>query len=69
MECEIGIIGCGLSELGSFLYQQGFKFITNIDISLVAIEYMAQKHAKLEEMDYIVQDVTAAEIVTDEESF
>ena len=37
---------------------QGYHYIKNIDFSSVAINYMKEKHAALDEMDYQVHDIT-----------
>ena len=50
-ETEIMILGCGLSNIGAKLYEEGYLYITNIDFSTVAIEYMRTKHQMYEEMD------------------
>ena len=68
-DAEIMIIGSGLSDLGAYLYEQGFQCITNIDVSAVAIKYMAEKHIKLDEMDYAQMDITDPDIPTQPESF
>ena len=59
------IVGCGLSSLGAYLYEQGFHYITNIDISRVAIDYMSEKHSHLKDMDYAVMDITQEEMSAD----
>ena len=43
-ETEIMILGCGLSNIGAKLYEEGYLFITNVDFSSVAIDYMRNKH-------------------------
>ena len=63
-DAEIMIIGSGLSDLGAYLYEQGFQYITNIDVSEVAIKYMAVKHKKQEDMDYAQMDITDPDIPT-----
>ena len=50
-ETEIMILGCGLSNIGAKLYQEGYLFITNVDFSSVVIDYMKNKHYMFEEMD------------------
>ena len=45
------ILGCGLSNIGARLYQEGYTYITNVDFSNVVIEYMRNKHQVFEEMD------------------
>ena len=52
------IIGSGLSDLGAFIYQQGYHYITNIDVSQIAVNFMKEKHHKMEEMDYVQMDIT-----------
>ena len=47
------IVGSGLSDLGAYIYQQGYRYITNIDVSQVAVNFMKEKHHKMEEMDYV----------------
>ena len=50
-ETEIMILGCGMSNVGAKLYEEGYLFITNVDFSPVAIDYMRTKHQVYEEMD------------------
>ena len=50
-ETEIMILGCGLSNIGAKLYEEGYFYITNVDFSAVVIEYMKNKHQIFEEMD------------------
>lgn len=50
-ETEIMILGCGLSNIGARLYEEGYNYITNVDYSSVAIDYMRNKHQMYEEMD------------------
>ena len=57
-DCEIIIVGSGTSNLGQYLYQQGYHFITNIDFSSVVIEHMKGKHNAMDEMDYQEHDIT-----------
>ena len=45
------ILGCGLSDVGARLYEQGFPYITNVDFSNVVIDYMRKKHEHFEDMD------------------
>lgn len=45
------ILGCGLSNIGAKLYEEGYFYITNVDFSAVVIEYMKNKHQIFEEMD------------------
>ena len=45
------ILGCGLSNIGAQLYQEGYPYITNVDFSNVVIEYMRKKHEHFEDMD------------------
>ena len=62
------IIGSGLSDLGQYLYEQGFHYITNIDVSAVAIKFMSEKHSKYADMEYAQMDI-CAENSTPDESF
>ena len=57
-EMEIMILGCGLSSIGARLYEEDYKYITNVDFSEVVIEYMKEKHKLYEEMDYALMDIT-----------
>ena len=50
-ETEIMILGCGLSNIGAKLYEEGYLFITNVNFSSVVIDYMRNKHQMYEEMD------------------
>lgn len=68
-DAEIIIVGNGLSELGSYLYEQGYHCLTNIDVSGVATKYMSDKNARYEDMEYAQMDVTDPDIGTHPESF
>ena len=45
------ILGCGVSDIGARLYEEGYLYITNIDFSQTVVEYMREKHQNYEEMD------------------
>jgi hypothetical protein len=55
---EILIPGCGNSEIGAHLYDEGFLNITNIDISSVAVSFMAERYGDREEMEFTHMDAT-----------
>ena len=63
---EILVAGCGNSTLGCDMYDDGFKNITNIDISEVVINQMTDKYASREHMEYTVMDVRNMEYIPDE---
>ena len=65
-DSEIMIIGSGLSDLGAFLYEQGFHYVTNIDVSSVAIKYMSEKHSKFSDMEYAQMDICESSSTPDE---
>ena len=50
-QSEIMILGCGVSDFGARLYEEGYLYITNIDFSQTVVEYMREKHQNYEEMD------------------
>jgi len=52
------MIGCGNSRLSEDMYKEGFKNITNIDISNVVIKAMEQRNKEYEGMTYKTADVT-----------
>lgn len=68
-DAEILIVGAGTSNLGAFLYQQGFHCVTNVDFSAVVVEYMKEKHRQMDEMDYVELDVASSSLDIAEESF
>ena len=45
------ILGCGMSNIGAKLYEEGYFYITNVDFSATVIDYMKNKHQMFEEMD------------------
>jgi len=55
---QILMVGAGNSRLSEEMYNDGFKAITNIDISPVVTEAMQQKYGGLIGMTYKVMDVT-----------
>ena len=60
---EILIPGCGNSELGAHLYDEGFVNITNIDISAVVINFMTERYSDREEMEFTKMDATNMEFL------
>jgi len=56
---KILVVGCGNSRLSEDMYKDGYKNITNIDISGVVIKAMEQKHKDYSGMTYKVMDVTS----------
>jgi len=55
---RILMVGAGNSRLSEEMYNDGYKTITNIDISNVVVDAMSQKYANLAGMVYKVLDVT-----------
>ena len=55
-------LGCGNSNFGIDLYREGFKDITNIDISEVCVEKMSNKYPQLQ---FQVMDMTKMEFSDD----
>jgi len=55
---RIMILGGGLSQLGSGLWQDGFKDITQIDVSEVAVSKMKADFASFDGLKFAVQDAT-----------
>ncbi|KAG9160072.1 hypothetical protein Leryth_005802 [Lithospermum erythrorhizon] len=65
---QILVPGCGNSRLSEYLYDEGFKGITNIDFSKVAITGMLRKNVRVrKEMKWRVMDMTHMQL--DDESF
>lgn len=62
---EILIPGCGTSRLGAELYEDGYRNITNIDQSSVAISQMIDRFADCDEMDFAVMDVLSMDGLPD----
>lgn len=57
-------------EMSEKLYrEEGFHYITNLDFSGVCIEQMRERHAELEEMDYVDMDLTQPLDILDSDSF
>lgn len=53
------MLGCGNSELSEQMYDSGYTKITNVDISAVVIEQMAERsRISRPEMKFEVGDVT-----------
>ena len=50
-------IGCGNSELGEQLYNEGFKNITNIDFSVTVIDKMKERCKHLTSMTWYAMDL------------
>ncbi|TQE03580.1 hypothetical protein C1H46_010895 [Malus baccata] len=65
---QLLVPGCGTSHLSEHLYDAGFKAITNIDLSEVAISDMLRRNARIRPgMKWQVMDVTAMQF--EDESF
>ncbi|XP_061388923.1 eEF1A lysine and N-terminal methyltransferase homolog isoform X2 [Musca vetustissima] len=57
---KILMVGCGNSKLSMDMYDSGFKDITNIDISAVAIKKMQEANARTRsDMKFIQMDATS----------
>lgn len=62
---QVLVPGCGTSHLSEHLYDAGFKAITNIDLSEVAISDMLRRNARIRPgMKWQVMDVTAMQVLT-----
>ena len=60
------MLGCGNSELSEQMYDAGYTKITNIDISSVVIEQMAERsRLSRPEMKFLVGDVTDLHMYAD----
>ena len=55
-EHKILIVGCGNANFSEDMYDDGFEFLYNIDISSVCIEQMSQRNKKRKNMVYEVMD-------------
>lgn len=55
-DATILVLGCGNSDFSSALYDDGYRFIVNIDISPVVIEQMKKRHVSKPEMVFSVMD-------------
>ncbi|XP_046398309.1 eEF1A lysine and N-terminal methyltransferase homolog [Ischnura elegans] len=63
---EILVIGCGNSTLSADLYDVGFKKITNIDVSEVAIKKMSEVNKEIRpEMTFQKMDATDTKFAND----
>ena len=58
-DSKILILGCGNAELSEDLYKDGYRHISNIDISATVIAQMKERNAALPEMTWSVMDVRA----------
>lgn len=54
---RILILGCGTSSLGSELYDRGYRNITSMDFSDVAINVMIERNQHRNEMRFDVMDI------------
>lgn len=53
---RILVLGCGTSRLSEELYNEGFKYITNVDSSEVCIGLMREKYGDYEGMEFVEMD-------------
>ena len=67
IESRILILGCGTSSLSEELYNAGYKHITSMDFSPVAINLMKERHAGRTEMKWDVMDIR--DLAYSDESF
>ncbi|CCG81804.1 protein of unknown function [Taphrina deformans PYCC 5710] len=54
---RILILGCGTSSLSAELYDAGYKHVTSMDFSPVAIHVMKQQNMGRPEMSFDVMDI------------
>ena len=52
---RILMLGCGTSTLSEALWADGWMSVTNVDYSEVAVNYMRQRNATCEGMEYLVK--------------
>ena len=57
-DAKILVLGCGNAEFSEQMYEDGYKNITNNDISVEVINQMKERNAERPEMTYDVMDVT-----------
>lgn len=61
---QILVPGCGVSNLSDHLYDAGFKAITNIDFSEIAVSDMLQRNAcQRPGMKWQVMDMTTMQVI------
>ncbi|CAG9335385.1 ECE2 [Blepharisma stoltei] len=56
-EDKILVLGCGNSKFSEDLYLDGYRNITNIDISQIVIDKMQEKHQDKPEMRWLVMNM------------
>lgn len=60
-DAAILVLGCGNANFSSALYDDGNRYVVNIDISAVVIEQMKKRHISRPEMVFSVMDVRKLE--------
>jgi len=65
MSFEILIPGCGNSKLGADLYDRGYRNITNVDISEVVVNIMADRFRDRDQMEFTAMDARNLELIPD----
>lgn len=62
------MVGCGNSELSEQLYDVGYRFLTNIDISETVVSHMTQRNAQ-RRPDLMFSQVDATQTAFESDSF
>lgn len=61
---EILVPGCGSSRLSEFIYDAGFRRITNVDFSKVVISDMLRRYVRSRpEMKWRIMDMTNLQVI------
>ncbi|KAI4323463.1 hypothetical protein L6164_023065 [Bauhinia variegata] len=60
------MVGCGNAVMSEDMVKDGYEDITNIDISLVAIDMMRRKYEYIPQLKYMVMDVRDMSFFPDE---
>ncbi len=54
---KILVLGCGNSKMSEDMYNDGYKFITNMDYSSIVIDSMRDRCHLLDEMLWLTMDI------------
>ncbi|KAL5543629.1 hypothetical protein UlMin_007413 [Ulmus minor] len=60
------MVGCGNAVMSEDMVKDGYEDITNIDISLVAVDMMRRKHEHIPQLKYMQMDVRDMSFFPDE---
>mmetsp|Transcript_87985 Transcript_87985/g.247237 ORF Transcript_87985/g.247237 Transcript_87985/m.247237 type:complete len:381 (-) Transcript_87985:7-1149(-) len=60
-DSQILVLGCGNSNMSASMYREGYRHITNVDVSEAVVEQMRERYGRMEGMTWQTMDASALE--------